>query len=52
MHGRYPQKLELREENKGYRGSPWNRLPIQMSHGQLATTSVLATPNRKSSKTR
>jgi hypothetical protein len=52
MHGGYPQELELPEENKGNRGSPSNRLPMQMSHGQLATTSMLTTLNRASYKAR
>jgi hypothetical protein len=46
MHGGYPQELELREENECHRDSPWNRLPMQMSHGQLATTGIDMIPNR------
>jgi len=37
MHGGQPQKLELREENECRRDCLWNRLPMQMSHGQLAS---------------
>jgi hypothetical protein len=46
MHGGHPQKLELREENECYRDSPWDRLPMRMSHGQPATTSIHTMPHR------
>jgi hypothetical protein len=36
VHGAEPQDLKLREENEYRRDSAWNRLQVQMSHGQTA----------------
>jgi len=46
MHGGKPQELELREENERRRDRSWNRLAMQISHGELATKNTLIMPNR------
>jgi len=44
VYGGHPQELKLREENEYRRDSAWNRLQMQMSHDQLPTTGIQATP--------
>jgi hypothetical protein len=44
VYGGYPEELKLREENEYRRDGAWNRLQVQMSHGQLLATSIRVMP--------